>query len=291
MNNPVVSMMEDGNRLHCQYGPIDLVIEARGDAPSVSRAYQAAAHCFEPVLQQLVDELTVLRTPLDRISLAPSGPVATRMWDAIHRMHHGRTVTPMIAVAGSVADHVLAAMAPIVGLTEVYVNNGGDIALWLAPGREFSVAICDDPVTASLAGRFTISAADQIGGIATSGWRGRSLSLGIADAVTVTARCAADADVAATLIANAVDLPGHQSIDRVRAIEQDPDSDLGEKLVTIGVGELTVFEVEQALSAGAKLAQSFVDQQLVSHVALGLNQQVQVVGEQQRLLEKADVLC
>ena len=50
-------------------------------------------------------------------------------------------------------------------------------------------------------------------GIATSGWRGRSFSLGIADAVTVLAATAAEADAAATVIANAVDLPGHPAID------------------------------------------------------------------------------
>ena len=50
-------------------------------------------------------------------------------------------------------------------------------------------------------------------GVATSGWRGRSFSLGIADAVTVLARTGAAADAAATIIANAVDLPGHPAVD------------------------------------------------------------------------------
>ena len=75
-------------------------------------------------------------------------------------------------------------------------------------------------------------------GVATSGWRGRSFSLGIADAVTVFAGTAAVADAAATLIANAVDLPGHPAFARAPARRCDPQSDLGERLVTVDVGPL-----------------------------------------------------
>ena len=96
-------------------------------------------------------------------------------------------------------------------LDKAYVNNGGDIALHLAPG-----AVDATPAIAGtghgLADRVIIRADDPVRGIATSGWRGRSFSLGIADAVTVLARTAAEADAAATMIANAVDLPGHPAI-------------------------------------------------------------------------------
>lgn len=294
MSKPVAAMMRDGKRLHCHYGPIDLVIQAHGDRAAVERAYQAAVQRFEPVLAQLVDELPTLRTPIDNIdrnAMVLNGPVAKRMLQAVHQMHDGRFVTPMAAVAGAVADHVLAAMVAAGGLTQAYVNNGGDIAIWLAHGRKFSVALCDDPKTARLAGKFTISAQDKIGGIATSGWRGRSLSLGIADAVTVTARCAADADVAATLIANAVDLPGHPQIARAKASDQDPDSDLGEQPVTIGVGQLSDQEIQNALGAGGALAQSLIDRQLISNVALSLCQRVQVCASAKKISEESNAVC
>ena len=89
-------------------------------------------------------------------------------------------------------------------------------------------------------------------GVATSGWRGRSFSLGIADAVTVLATNAAPADAAATLIANAVDLPGHPAVTRVPARELAPDSDLGDRLVTQGVGPLSPREIAGALEAGLR---------------------------------------
>ena len=81
-----------------------------------------------------------------------------------------------------------------------------------------------------MADRITIRSADGVRGVATSGWRGRSFSLGIADAVTVLARTGAEADAAATLIANAVDLPGNPAIKRIPAQELAPDSDLGARL-------------------------------------------------------------
>ena len=86
--------------------------------------------------------------------------------------------------------------------------------------------------------RHAATRSQPVRGIATSGWRGRSFSLGIADAVTVLADRAAMADAAATIIANAVDLPGHPGVVRVPARDLAPDSDLGDRLVTQGVGEL-----------------------------------------------------
>src|SRR5260370_29537491 len=103
------------------------------------------------------------------------------------------------------------------------------------------------PDRPSLLGTTTVYSEDLVRGIATSGWRGRSFSLGIADAVTVLAAQAAAADAAATIIANAVDLPGHPAIVRVPARELAPDSDLGDMPVTQGVGELAGEEVNQAL--------------------------------------------
>jgi uncharacterized protein len=63
-------------------------------------------------------------------------------------------------------------------------------------------------------------------GIATSGWRGRSFSRGIADSVTVLAKTAAMADAAATVIANAVNVV-HPGIVRRPACDIRDDSDWG----------------------------------------------------------------
>ena len=147
-------------------------------------------------------------------------------------------ITPMAAVAGAVAEEILAAMIAAAELSRAYVNDGGDIAIHLTACEKFVVGMVERPDRPSLFGTTTLHAKDPVRGIATSGWRGRSFSLGIADAVTVLADRAAAADAAATIIANAVDLPGHPAIVRVPARELAPDSDLGDHAVTQAVGSL-----------------------------------------------------
>ena len=106
----------------------------------------------------------------------------------------GRTfITPMAAVAGAVAEEILAAMLGAAELDRAYVNDGGDIALHLAADESFTIGLIDRPDRPGLFGRATLSAGDGVRGIATSGWRGRSFSRGIADAVTILAEGAAAA--------------------------------------------------------------------------------------------------
>jgi ApbE superfamily uncharacterized protein (UPF0280 family) len=186
-------------------------------------------------------------------------------------------ITPMAAVAGAVAQEILEAMISAVKLSRAYVNDGGDIALYLAPGEKFVVGMVECPEHASLFGTTMIDFAQPIRGIATSGWRGRSFSLGIADAVTVLADTAAMADAAATVIANAVDLPGNPRVGRARACDLAPDSDLGERLVTQSVGELTPGEIRDALEAGILLAESLSAAGLIRAAAFSLQRETRVV--------------
>jgi uncharacterized protein len=245
-NGPQVALLPDGRRLHLQHGPIDLIVEAAGRAEEVSAAYLQAQDAFRPVLETLVAELSILRAPLGKHRLAPRGAVARRMLRAVSP-HAKVFVTPMAAVAGAVADHILSKLRQGRSLRRAYVNNGGDIALYLAPGESFALGAMHVP-------KVTIASKDKVRGIATSGWRGRSHSLGIADAVTVLAESAAAADAAATLIANAVTLPGAASVRRRPAQDLSPDSDLGDRLVTIEVGVLDAGEKAAALDRGATVA-------------------------------------
>src|SRR5207245_9682865 len=107
-------------------------------------------------------------------------------------------------------------------LERAYVNDGGDIALHLEPSQQFVVGMIDRPDRASLFGTAVLEASQSVRGIATSGWRGRSFSLGIADAVTVLADQAAMADAAANIIATAVDLHEHPNALQVSARDVDP---------------------------------------------------------------------
>ncbi len=264
-------------RLRLLHGPVDLILDLSGPAAEVSAAEAAARRAFTGLLEALVAELALLRTGVSAASPEPVGPVARRMMAAV-RPHAAAFVTPMAAVAGAVADHMLAAIRDAADLRRAMVNNGGDIALHLAPGEGCRIGIHDHVHFGRLAGVVEIAAADGIGGVATSGWRGRSHSLGIADAVTVLAATAAEADAAATMIANAVDLPGSPLVARRPARELAPDSDLGERLVTVGVGPLLPAEAARALDRGAAHARNLLDHGLIRAAFLVLDGQGRSVG-------------
>lgn len=278
MTGPQAAMLDDGRRLHLQHGPIDLIVEAFGADAEVSRAYGQAVERFRTVLTGLVEELPRLRTPCPPEGLGLKGPVARRMEAAVRPFADTHFVTPMAAVAGSVAEEVLAALVRGRSLRRAYVNNGGDIAIHLGDGERFEIGLVADPRLAALAGSARIAAADPVRGIATSGRHGRSLSLGIADAVTVLAERASMADTAATLIANAVDLPGHPAIARVPASEIDPDSDLGDRPVTADIGALSRSDIATALDRGAALAEHMRTRGLIHGAALMLCGEVRLCG-------------
>ncbi|ESR23086.1 UPF0280 family protein [Lutibaculum baratangense] len=278
---PQAALLPDGRRLHLQDGPIDLIVEASGEADAVKAAYRAATKRLHGLLDGLCLELPLLRSACGAV---PDHPVGKRMHAAVLPYASDGFITPMAAVAGSVADEILSAMIEAAPLARAYVNNGGDIALHLVPGETFRVGLVDRPERPGLFGRSEIRAGDGVRGIATSGRRGRSFSLGIADAVTVLAATAAEADAAATVIANAVDLPGHPAVTRKPARELQPDSDLGERPVTVEVGPLEPDEVAAALDTGRRLAEEFVAPGRIRAAALHLAGRTVIAGAMPRLL-------
>jgi ApbE superfamily uncharacterized protein (UPF0280 family) len=275
---PQVGWLNDGKRLHLQDGPIDLIVEASGSRDVLRAAYAAAIDRFTGLLDELCGELALLRSPADPAQCALQGVVARRMHAAVVLFARDHFITPMAAVAGSVAEEVLGAMVQAAPLDRAYVNNGGDIAFHLADDAQYTVGLIDRPDASGLMRTAVVRADDPIRGIATSGYHGRSFSLGIADAVTVMARTAAQADAAATIIANAVDLPGHPAIVRCPADELQVDSDLGSRPVTRQVGHLTEFEIDAALEAGCAKARQLLDLGLVEAAALYLKGEIRVVS-------------
>jgi uncharacterized protein len=277
MHNPVSAMLPDGERLHLQHGPIDLIVSANGRTPQASfDAFEAAHHRFETILGELVDELPLLRSQSKSCGQLPRGSVARRM-DAAAKAHGSSTfVTPMAAVAGAVADEILDEMLSSGPLDRAYVNNGGDISLHLADGNEFNIMLAG--LNGMDLGRVEINAKTPVRGLATSGHGGRSLSLGIADSVTVLAETAAAADVAATLIANAINLPDHPAINRAKACEIDPDSDLEDRMAVVECGILNAQEINDALNSGVLAAEEMLSQGLIWAAALFLKSESRVVG-------------
>ncbi len=289
------------DRWHFQHGPIDLVIGATGTADAVAGSLEHAWARFVGVLAELVTELAPLRARVDGRRCALAGPVARRMWSAC-APYAAQFITPMAAVAGSVAQEIAGSFARD-GVERAWINNGGDIALHLAPGASARIAVCGDPripprdaasaqsdragspgerarcEARALSDRIVVDAASPVRGVATSGWRGRSFSLGVADAVTVLASSAAQADAAATMIANAVDCDD-PAVARRPACELKDDSDLGARLVTVGVGPLAHASVECALDRGEAYARDLVARGLAVSALLSLQGRSRIVASQ-----------
>ncbi|MEZ5845936.1 MAG: UPF0280 family protein [Geminicoccaceae bacterium] len=258
-------------------GPIGLRIECDGDAEELSRAEARARKAFPPILPSLADELETLRRKIEIDKPPPtlSGRVARRMYEAALPFAD-EFVTPMAAVAGAVADYMLEQIARNTRLRRAFVNNGGDIAIHLNPGTSMRLALVGNIAAPAVDGLIRIDAGSHVRGVATSGWRGRSFSFGIADSVTVLARTAATADVAATLVANAVNIDD-PAIVRRPARDLLPDSDLGDMAVTVGVPPLSRAKIEAALDRGEVRAKHLVDEGRIEAAALFLGRETRLV--------------
>lgn len=135
-------------------------------------------------------------TPLPEDALAP--PIIRAMMTA------GLTasVGPMAAVAGAIAEFVCRGLIDE-GYNEVIVENGGDIYLQRSTDCTVAVFAGRSPLSNRVGIR--LPADSMPTGICTSsGSVGHSLSLGVADSVTVIADSAILADAAATRLGNEV---------------------------------------------------------------------------------------
>lgn len=272
------TLLPDG-RWHFQHGPMDIIIGASGTERALASAHENAWLRFRTILDELVSELPRLRQPVAG-ACPVNGRIARRMWEACEP-YKNRFITPMAAVAGAVAEELVVSYERS-GIDRAWVNNGGDIALHLAPSHAVRIGLYADlanldeeEVLSGIRtdGQFEISSALPVRGVATSGWRGRSFSLGIADSVTVLARTAAQADAAATMIANAVDVDD-SLVRRRPACELKDDSDLDDLRVTVDVPLLDPKQVERALRAGVRRAQALYSAGLMWSAVLVCQNQV-----------------
>jgi len=138
--------VQGGRAIRLQHGPIDLVCRAEGQRDAVREAYQQVSAAFDSVLDDLVSELSLLRMPVNpptrtqRCDHQCEGAVAKRMVDACRPFADDQVITPMAAVAGSVADHLLSSVENLAELNLLWINNGGDIAVYLGTGESFNLS-------------------------------------------------------------------------------------------------------------------------------------------------------
>ena len=255
--------IEEDNRLFLQHGPINIVLEAFGIDKNL--AYRNVKKYFETILDELVLDLELLKKEVV-LNRKFNNKISQSMQDATERFAP-TFITPMAAVAGSIADNILRVLINDTNLEKAYVNNGGDVSFYLNENQIIKSSLAAIPNIIA-----EIKYKDKSRGIATSGWRGKSFSRGIADSVTVLAKNAALADAAATMIGNAVDIYNHPKIKKRPANEMYEDSDLKNLLITIEVGILTKVEIKEALKNGYQTALQYIQKDLINSALIQLSE-------------------
>ena len=235
---------------------------------------RVASPAFELITRAVVEqrrrlERYIARHPEFQSSLVPvvlleqAPEVAQRMAVASELTGVG----PMAAVAGTLADMAVEEMVEA-GADYALANNGGDIAFRLPLSkRELNVGIISDLSIGQVTHRLTIGRDSGIRGLATSGFGGRSLTRGIASAVTVMARDPSAADAAATSVANACDAEDPQ-VFKCLAEELDYDTDIRGLSVTESIGPLEETTVRTALRRGSERASTLCESGMIEGAVL-----------------------
>lgn len=234
--------LSDG-RVFVDYGPTSMVITARRQGAPLVELATAAFPLIRDSLEEIAHALPVLRQfPKDGDFSQLEG--LPRVMAEAALATGEETLTPMAAVAGTVADTV-ADWLFAQGADLVAVNNGGDVAVRLGPGQEMRMGILPR-FEGGISQVVTLRAEYGIGGVCTSGLGGRSLTRGIANAVTVFARRCAVADTCATHLANCSYLPSPR-VHTCLAGELEPDSDIASLRIVHQVDPLEAAEIQQGL--------------------------------------------
>ena len=267
----VIQTLPDGSVL-VDYGPMHMVIRAyAGEVPRVDWATEGARLAMR-LLEDQARFLPLIKKKAQSLEIQPEYPdVIRRMIDAAQKMVES-DLTPLAAVAGAASD-VVADFLVSRGGTKVIVDNGGDIAIRLREGEIVRVGVKTDIHAKNPAYVIPIDASSGVGGIATSGFGGRSFTKGIASAATVLSANASLADTAATVVGNHTNVDDPEII-RGRAEAIYPDTDIAGEWVTTRVGNLPVEKVEEALQNGLRKARALVERGLIKGALIAVKQKV-----------------
>ncbi len=253
-------------RFQVSHGPMELGIQVTGRESAVLQAGGMVSPWSQGLLEEIRSVLPLLKMRGETLPVKARWPrVVKRMVRAVQAVD-GKELTPMAAVAGAVADEMLARLREIPEgfFSRILVNNGGDMALF-SPGAPVTIGIRGTGRNGTAMRNMTVSG----GGVATSGWRGRSFSRGIADAVVVVADSGAVADAAATFIGNRVDVTG-VAASRRRASELDPMTDIPDVMVTVSCPPLKKEEKQAALDNGRAAVLPLLERSIIRGAGLYL---------------------
>ncbi len=246
--------------MYLEIGPASLVMEGEKKGTPAPLPTEPLEGVVREILTQISEQLPVLRLKAWKIrNYSHLPPVARRMVTAVKSVSE-ETLTPMAAVAGAVSDEIRDWLKGE-GFDRISVNNGGDISVHGADGRPFRIAVGNAEEGEATPWVLTVASLTDYG-IATSGFGGRSLTLGVADTVTVVSRDGATADAAATFIGNRTSVESPW-VKRKKGHEVDPGTDIPDDLVTVERGKLSGGEIVLALDQGMEAARTLKERQII----------------------------
>jgi len=249
-------------------GPMRLVIRAwNKKQPQITLARRAAEKSIL-YLERIARCRTALSRPVAEIMELPEDELALEMIASV-RAVGDKDLTPMAAVAGTIADAVANWLFEREA-TKVIVDNGGDIAVRIAAGESVTVGVRPRVDSEHISHVIKLDSGRSAWGVATSGVGGRSLTRGIASAVTVLANNASVADAAATAVANACFVED-KGIVQVPAEKIDPNSDLAGIYVTAEVGPLSSGKISIALSTARRKAEYLSQKDVIMGALIALD--------------------
>ncbi|WP_302795289.1 hypothetical protein [Cloacibacillus evryensis] len=263
MTTTKYSVIQEGT-VYIDYGPITMTLEARREGYPFTEAAVTGAERVLEVFNDFTVYLDFLRKPVGAIASVPDNAPQTvrKMTESVMLLGEG-DFTSLAAVAGTTSDFAVEAMAAC-GADYALANNGGDIAWYISMKQKsfLNVGLISDVSSGRTTHSLKIKSFGEIRGLATSGLGGRSLTRGIASAVTALAANSSMADAAATAIANACycDDP---AIEQCKAVELDYGTDIPELYVTKSVGILPDKSALIAASAGVERAEQLIDKGII----------------------------
>ncbi|MEG2184223.1 MAG: hypothetical protein RRY12_06065 [Cloacibacillus sp.] len=274
------SVIQDGV-VYIDHGPITMTLEARRDGHAFTEAAISGAERVLEIFDEFGTHLNFLRGQAGKIISIPDSlpPAVRKMTESVMLLQED-DFTPMAAIAGTTSDFAVEAMTAH-GADYALVNNGGDIAWRISQEQKdfLKVGLISDIDNGRPTHSLKIKSFSAIRGLATSGLGGRSLTRGIASAVTTLASDSSKADAAATAIANACycDDP---AIKQCVAEELDYGTDIAGLLVTKSVGCLKSGSAERALAAGSRRADQLIDNGMIFGAIIFVAGRMNVVSSQ-----------
>jgi len=246
------------------YGPMELGVQLEGDKETLRVCCEQVPGMAQDLLTEVASYQPIMRMKGCELAVKERWPrVVRRMVRSVQAVASNE-LTPMAAVAGAISDEVLLRLLEGSGgrLTRALVNNGGDMAVY-SPHELVRVGIRGSGTTDESMREIVAPKMNIPYGIATSGWRGRSFSQGIADAVVVVGPEGAVADAAATHVGNHVGDEGIETVKRQKALQLDPETDIPNLWITVECGGLTRDEKKRAIKNGMDSAIRLLDEDMI----------------------------